>query len=152
MSKTALVLIIGGAVALLVVVLIVVMVFNMKKKSATAAVSAPKKETPKEPEVTLDDLLEIVHCKQSSSNDLSKAVIKLVKDFPFPPKTGNSVSKEARKYLDFVFAVASHPNSNAKLIAFMDKELKRANPAYKMEIDVYEDRGLNIRKKKKAVA
>ncbi len=148
MSTTALILLIGGAVALLLVAVLVIMLLNSKN---TKKISKDiKKEKIKEPEVTFEELLAIVKSKRSSANDLSKAVIQLVRHFPFPEKKGNVLSDEAKKYLDFVFSVASHPNANAKLIAFMDKELKRANPSYKVEIDVYEDRGLNLRRKKAA--
>ncbi len=151
MSTTALILLIGGAVALLLVAVLVIMLLNSKntKKKASKNINV-KKEKIKEPEITFEELLAIVKSKRSSTNDLSKAVIQLVRHFPFPEKKGNVLSDEAKKYLDFVFSVASHPNANAKLIAFMDKELKRANPSYKVEIDVYEDRGLNLRRKKAA--
>ena len=35
--------------------------------------------------------------------------------------------------------IASHRNADAKLIAFMDEELKKTNPDYKREIDLYEN-------------
>ncbi len=150
MSTTALILLIGGAVALLLVAVLVIMLLNSKNTKKFSKNISIKKEKVKEPEITFEELLSIVKSKRSSTNDLSKAVIHLVRYFPFPEKKGNAVSDEAKKYLDFVFSVASHPNANAKLIAFMDKELKRANPSYKVEIDVYEDRGLNLRRKKAA--
>ena len=150
MSTTALILLIGGAVALLLVAVLVIMLLNSKNAKKASKNINVKKEKIKEPEITFEELLAIVKSKRSSTNDLSKAVIQLVRHFPFPEKKGNVLSDEAKKYLDFVFSVASHPNANAKLIAFMDKELKRANPSYKVEIDVYEDRGLNLRRKKAA--
>ncbi len=146
MSTTALILLIGGAAALLLIAVLVIMLLGSKNTKKVSK-NINKKEKIKEPEITFEELLAIVKSKRSSTNELSKAVIQLIRHFPFPEKNGNIVSDEAKKYLDFVFSVASHPNANAKLIAFMDKELKRANPSYKMEIDVYEDRGLNLRRK-----
>ena len=56
--------------------------------------------------------------------------------------------KIAKVYLNFVLLVASHRNADAKLIAFMDEELKKANPEYKHEIDIYENEGINQRGKR----
>ena len=150
MNTTVLVLIGAGVVALLAVIILIGVLLNMKKNKKVVIEKKESKEKVVDPEVTFEDLLRVVKSKRSSTNELSKAVIQLVRHFPFPPKRGSSVPKEAKEYLDFVFALSSHPNANAKLIAFMDKELKRANPSYKMEIDVYEDRGLNLRRKKMA--
>ena len=64
---------------------------------------------------------------------------------PFPKKTKGIAPKSAKIYLNFVLLVASHHNADAKLIAFMDEELKKANPDYKREIDLYENEGINQR-------
>ncbi len=151
MSKTLLITLIGLGIVIVAVIVISVLIINMKKSKAALKEDSSKKREDLEPEITFDDLLRIVKSKQSTKNDLTKAIIKAARDFPFPQKKGNSLSNEAKKYLNFVFLTAAHPNADAKMIAFMDKELKRVNPSYKMEIDVYEDRGVNGRSRKLAV-
>ena len=151
MSKTLLIVLIGLGIAIVAIIIISVLIVNMKKNKLVKQGDSQKKKKSQEPEVTLDDLIKIVSSKQSSKNDLTKATIKLAKDFPFPKKRGSSLTNEAKKYLNFVFLTAAHPNADAQIIAFMDKELKRVNPSYKMEIDVYEDRGVNSRMRKLAI-
>lgn len=48
-------------------------------------------------------------------------------------------------YLNFILLNAYHKNADAKLIAFMDEELKIPNPEYKTEIDIYENEGIHQR-------
>jgi len=153
MSKSAILVTIAVGVVVLAIILVSILVINMKKSKKSSANSAGiKNNSANEKKVTINDMLKIAKAKNSSKEDLTKAVVTVAKELPFPPKMSkNGVSREAKKYLDFVFLVSAHPNSDAQLIAFMNKELKAKNPSYKMEIDVYEDRGVNGRIKKAAV-
>ncbi len=152
MSKTAILITIAVGIAIVAIILVSILVVNMKKSKKTSATSNKRKGSEKEQEkITIDEMLKVAKSKNSSKEDLTKAVVTVAKELPFPPKMSKSgVSREAKKYLDFVFLVSAHPNSDAQLIAFMNKELKAKNPSYKMEIDVYEDRGVNGRIKKMA--
>ncbi len=151
MSKTAILITIAVGISVIAVILVSVLVINMKKsKKSSGDLKTPVKEDKEK--ITIEEMLKIAKDKNSSKEELTKAVVNVAKKLSFPPKVGkNTIGKEAKKYLDFVFLISAHPNSDAQLIAFMDKELKAKNPSYKMEIDVYEDRGVSGRIKKMAV-
>lgn len=94
----------------------------------------------------LDDLLFIVSRRSSSKSELSSAAIEFVRKLPFPQKDSSKVPENAKEYLNFILLLASHKNTDAKLIAFVNKELKKRNPSYIKEIDIYEDQGIRQRK------
>lgn len=94
----------------------------------------------------LDDLLFIVSRRSSSKSELSSAAIEFVRKLPFPKKDSSKVPENAKEYLNFILLLASHKNTDAKLIAFVNKELKKRNPSYIKEIDIYEDQGIRQRK------
>lgn len=94
----------------------------------------------------LDDLLFIVSRRSSSKSELSSAAIEFVRKLPFPKKESSKVPENAKEYLNFILLLASHKNTDAKLIAFVNKELKKRNPSYIKEIDIYEDQGIRQRK------
>ena len=130
--------IIAALIALFILIIAVLIAAVLKFKDAPAkSISAEKTKR----ETTLQDLLEIVRNK----NELSEALKIFATSFKIPPKNGDKVSAEARAYLMFITILASHPKADAKFIAFMNNELKKANPAYFSEIDVYEKEGVRKR-------
>ncbi|CAD7287423.1 hypothetical protein LMG7974_00302 [Campylobacter majalis] len=112
-----------------------------KKTTSKAELSADK-------EIGINELLQLVSDNNISRNDLFR-LSQIFTKFSFPPKTGNELSNEAKLYLDFVLLVASHKNTDAKLISFVNKESKVKNPAYAVDIDQYEQTGIEQRKNRK---
>lgn len=90
----------------------------------------------------LDELILVLLNKQSTNDALTSVAIDFVQNFPFPPKKDANVPKSAKSYLRFVLLLAMHKNTDAKLIAYVNKELKKRNPSYANEIDIYEDQGI----------
>ncbi len=110
----------------------------IKTKNITKSIQKNKK-------VTIKDMSEIAARRTSSSEDLKKAINLVAKDLPFPKKIKYKLPKDIKIYLNFVLLIASHKNADAKLIAYMDKELKKTNDEYRTEIDIYENEGLRER-------
>lgn len=133
-------------IALLFIVLIVLIVIVMKLKKDDVVSTHHLIRSDNNGSITIEDLLAIVANRKSSKNDIEAASVKFIRDFPFPQKPQAQAPEDAKIYLNFVLLVASHKNSNAKLIAYINKELKKRNPAYSKEIDIYEDRGIDERK------
>ena len=128
------------ALFILIIAVLIAAVLKFKDVPAKSIISEKTKR-----ETTLQDLLEIVRNKNSDKNELSEALKIFATSFKIPPKNGDKVSAEARAYLMFITILASHPKTDAKFIAFMNNELKKANPAYSSEIDVYEKEGVRKR-------
>ncbi len=147
MSKIAIVsiVVVVLAMVILIALLLVLTKTNQKQKK-----TEKKQEIQEQEVIKIDDLLDIVANKNSTKNELSSALLKLSTSLPFPPKTKTTtLDSEQKKYLSFVLLLSSHKNADAKLIAHMDKELKIKNPAYKKEIDIYENEGINNRSKRR---
>ncbi|MBE0492409.1 MAG: hypothetical protein IBX44_09155 [Sulfurospirillum sp.] len=137
------------AFSLIIVLVIVVVFFSLgketeeKKQANQTTVQNEKKK-----KIAIEEMVEIAANRNSSKNDLTNAIIKVSKECLFPEKIKGIAPKDAKIYLNFVLLVASHKNANAKLIAFMDFELKKANKNYGTEIDIYETEGLKQRGKR----
>ena len=104
-----------------------------------------KKPTTYKKNFNIKDMTEIAANRNSSEEELKKAVNYVKKNLPFPKKTNYKLPKDIKIYLNFVLLIASHKNADATLIAYMDRELKKANPHYNTEIDIYENEGLKER-------
>jgi len=131
----------------IIIIFIIIYVFNSIKKDKT--VSSPDRIYKKDKKIiTIKDMVDIVADRNSSQDDLAKAVIKVANEFPFPPKVKGKVTKEIKVYLNFVLLLASHKKADAKLVAFMNSELKKKNPDFTKEIDLYESEGITQRGKR----
>jgi len=133
------------AVIAIVLISLFIVVANLQKTVVIHVKDSTPKEVEEARRVAIEELIELVAKRATSKNDLTAAILKASKECPFPKKTKGIAPKSAKIYLNFVLLIASHHNADAKLIAFMDEELKKANPDYKTEIDIYESEGIHQR-------
>ncbi len=133
-SKALLILII----AVLSIFVLVVLSLIIKKSSS--------KNTTKSKQKTINDYVRIVSSPNTSTKELEKTIDIVLNLYPFPKKTSYKAPPESKPYLDFIFFIAHHKNANAKMIADLNRNLKKINPNYKEEIDAYEEEGLSKRK------
>jgi len=133
-------------IAVIAIILIsLVIVFINLKKDAAIQISQKKHDEEIQKKITIEAMVELVAKRNTSKNDITLAILEVAKSCPFPPKTKGISPKNAKMYLNFILLVASHKNVDAKLIAFMDEQLKKTNPEYKTEIDIYESEGIHQR-------
>ena len=135
------------AVILIFTVFIVLLLILKKSNNETVIVRKKKnkKLATYEKKYDIKDMVEIVADRKSSKEELRNAINYVKKNLHFPKKINYKLPKNIKIYLDFVLLIASHKNADAELIAYMDRELKEANPYYKTEIDIYENEGLKER-------
>ena len=143
MQENYLILAIVAVIAIVIISLFIV-VANLQK-TVVIEVAPSQVEEEKARKIAIEAMVEIAAKRTSTRNDLTNAILQVAKACPFPEKQKGMTPKMAKVYLNFVLLVASHRNADAKLIAFMDEELKKANPEYKQEIDIYENEGINQR-------
>lgn len=146
MAQKELVLLSIVGVAVLIVFIMIVVFLNITK-SKKKKILTQQKETEKK--LTIDTLIEIARDSNTTKNELFQCVKIVLESFPFPSKQKSTVTNEGRKYLNFISLVTSHKNSDAKLIAFMNTELKKKNPDYAREIELYEESGIRDRRFRK---
>ncbi|WP_024955320.1 hypothetical protein [Sulfurospirillum arcachonense] len=128
-----------------IVFLVLLVVFSSMGKKSVVIKKHTKNAPTKNKKLTIEDMLDIAANKNSTKNDLTNAIIKVSKEFIFPSKIKGKMPKGIKLYLNFVLLTASHKKADAKLIAFMSSELKKANKDYSTEIDIYENEGLRQR-------
>ncbi|MFK5880698.1 MAG: hypothetical protein QM482_00650 [Sulfurospirillum sp.] len=132
-------------VAIIVIIFIVLLLIVKNNNEKVVIVKKTIKKIQKKKKVTIKDMTELAARKNASCDDLKKAIDIVKKDLVFPKKIKYKLPKDIKVYLNFVLLVASHKNADAKLIAYMDRELKKSNPGYTTEIDIYENEGLKER-------
>ncbi|QCD52208.1 fatty-acid--CoA ligase [Campylobacter sp. RM16192] len=120
--------------------------FKLKSKNEKPQKQTAKTKTNNE-DITFNQLLDIISNPNSTKNNLFSALKIFTNQFIIPPKKNGQLTDEAKTYLKFVLIMASHKNADAKLIAFMNNELKKKNPEYAREIEVYEEQGRLRRKR-----
>jgi hypothetical protein len=132
-----------GLTALLVV-LVYFLLFSFKKKKVEKKVLQPK---PKEKENRdLEHLRLVIKKRSSTSEELKKALDLIIKYHgTIHPKLGVRTHPDFDIYMDILFSLCRHPNTNKNLILDFDRELERLNPAYKIEINDALSKGLNSR-------
>jgi len=144
MSEKYILISIVTAIIIIIFIALILIVKSNSKKVVVVKKVAVNKKTEKQ-SFTIKDMTEIAARKNTSYDDLKKAIDIVKKDLLFPKKIKYKLPKDIKIYLNFVLLVASHKNADAKLIAYMDRELKKANPQYSTEIDIYENEGLKER-------
>lgn len=145
MQENYLIIAIGAIIAIVIISLFIVVVNLQKTVVVEITPEQKKNEESKAQKIAIEALVEIAAKRSSTRNDLANAILSVAKECPFPEKTKGIAPKSAKVYLNFVLLISSHRNADAKLIAFMDEELKKANTAYKHEIDIYENEGIHQR-------
>lgn len=133
------------AVIAIVLISLFIVVANLQKTVVIESPTPTPEQKEKEQKIAIEALIEIAAKRTSTRNELANAIIRAAKDCPFPVKEKGVAPKVSKIYLNFVLLIASHRNADAKLIAFMDEELKKTNSEYKREIDLYENEGINQR-------
>lgn len=125
--------------AVLFVALIgVVVVLSVSKKGASE-----KKETKPR---SLQDF--IAEGRVFSGTNLQTLIEEFLQSQKLPFRQDDTLSSEAKQKLEFVRAVASNKNANAKHISFLNRELVKKYGTYKADIESYEKIGLEERKNK----
>lgn len=125
--------------AVLFVALIgVVLMLSLSKKG----VSEKKETKPR----TLQDF--IAEGRVFSGTNLQTLIEEFLQSQKLPFRQDDTLSSDAKQKLEFVRAVASNKNANAKHISFLNRELVKKYGTYKADIESYEKIGLEERKNK----
>ena len=127
---------------LIIIILVLVVVLSSVGKKAKKVKVVKEEGIVKGKKYTIENMVELAANRNTTKNDLTSAILKVSKEFIFPKKIKGKMPKGIKVYLNFVLLIASHKKSDAKLIAFMNTTLKKANQDYVNEIDIYENEGL----------
>ena len=135
-------------VAFSIILSLLIFIYIYKPAKARARVRTEKRATKKEKrEVpTFAKLVQKIKMRDTTSEELEKAVRLLLKYYgTIPSKNGIAPSREFKKYAEVIYFVARHPNTTKEIVLFFDKEINAKNPQYHREIDEMLSRGLTAR-------
>jgi hypothetical protein len=121
---------IGVALTALLAILIFLFFSHIKKRKIVST-----KE--KAPVQDLNSLIEIIKNKQTSTDDLKNTLDLILRD--------HGEIHDFNSYLDILYRITLHPNTNKDIIINFDKELSKRNPNYKEEISKSVTDALNFR-------
>ena len=117
----------------LIIVLAILMFFFFSSRSKKVKEDSAVYEE----KLDLQTLVKIIKNKKSTSGELQEALDLVLKDY--------GVIDNLDLYIDMLFIICLHPNTNKNIIISFNKELVRLNPKYKLEINGAITKGLNSR-------
>ncbi len=139
-------LLIKSAMGLLVILIILIYLFFFSSKKKKVVKKVVKKESKPKVNYDLEHLRSIIKSKKSTSKELKDALDLILKYHgTIHKKLGVRVHPDFDIYMDVLFTLCRHPNTNTSLIINFDKELEKLNPEYKPEINDALSKGLNSR-------
>jgi len=130
---------IGFFLLFIIILIVITLVVFKKSKAPSCPVDFDEK---KEKTLSLDDLLKVLKTQKSDRSKIEETLEVMKTKFPFPEN-----EKDANQYFEYVYFFAKNPLSTAKLIVQMQKELTSVNPKYAKQIEDFQMRGVEARKK-----
>ena len=136
-----------GLVVILAI-LIFIMFYMFPKENKQKSKQTKKKTTSTQhKDTSLEALRKIIKNKASSSKELSEALDLIIKHHGhIPKKTAARSHKDFDIYMDILFTICRHPNTNKDIIIKFDRELSKKNPEYKADINDAITKGLESRR------
>lgn len=136
-----------GLIAILAILIFILFSgSNKKKKAKNNAVVEVKTEDVVDT-TDINFLLEIIKDKDSDTNKLMETVDLIIKHHGKIEKIlGIRSRADFDIYMDIIYSLCKHPNTNKNLILKFDKELGKLNPEYKQQIGDIIIKGLNSRR------
>lgn len=136
------------AIIIILISLIIFVIFLTKKDKGVKEPEVQNIQKEQKNGIGINEILEIVSNPATSKNQLFNAARILFKEFSIPPKVNGEIPDSAKPFFSFILLLASHPNADAKLISYVNLEMKSKNPSYSSEIDSYEEQGISSRNKR----
>ncbi|NCO02509.1 MAG: hypothetical protein GW906_11905 [Epsilonproteobacteria bacterium] len=142
-------LLIKSAMGLIVVLGLLIFLFFLPSKQKVVPVAKAPANGDKKPEqlnTDMESLKAIIKSKHSDAKKLKEALDLVIKYHgTIPKKLGVRPHPGFDIYMDILFTICRHPNTNKNLIVGFDSQLVKLNPEYKKDISDAITRGLNSR-------
>jgi hypothetical protein len=130
----------------ILMILIFFLMYRPKKTPIKKKVPPKKKERFGDDFNSLENLLQIIKNKKSTTKELQSALDLIIKHHgTIHPKLGIRAHPEFKVYAEIVLRICRHPNTNKNIIVKFDKELIARNEEYKKDISDFLTKGLESR-------
>ncbi len=148
MEVTLLIKSVMGLVVVLALLVFLLFLPSNKKKEKTKVAS--KSATPSKKQLLntdLEFLRAIIKKKKTTAKELQETLDLIIKHHGIVhKKLGLRAHPDFDVYMDILFTICRHPNTNKDIVLKFDRELVRLNPEYKKEINEAMTKGLNSRR------
>ena len=139
--------IMGLVIVLALLIFLLFLPSNRKKEKIEPKKDASSVATPRPPNTDLEYLRSIIKKKKSTTKELKEALELVIKYHGIVhEKLGMRAHPDFDIYMDILFTICRHPNTNKDIVIKFDRELGRLNPDYKKEINEAITKGLNSRR------
>ncbi|NOR58749.1 MAG: hypothetical protein GQ474_09535 [Sulfurimonas sp.] len=139
--------IVGLVIVLALLIFLLFLPSNRKKAKTEPTKDTSSEATQRPPNTDLDYLRSIIKKKKSTTEELKEALKLVIKHHGIVhEKLGLRVHPDFDIYMDILFTICRHPNTNKDIVIKFDRELARLNPEYKKEINEAITKGLNSRR------
>jgi len=136
--------IVGLVVVLAILIFLLFLPTKKKKKKKVVKKSTSSKASLN---TDLEHLRSIIKKKRTTTKELKDTLELILKHHGrVHEKLGLRTHPDFDTYMDILFTICRHPNTNKDIIIKFDKELSRLNPEYKKEINEAITKGLNSRR------
>ncbi len=127
--------------------ILILLYFYLSNNNKSQKKKASKKiQHIREVQPDLNMLLEIIKDKKSTTSEIKEAVDLFLKYYgKIPKKLGMRAHPKFEIYSELLIRICHHPHINKEIILKLDKELKKMNPEYKLELEDSLTKGLNTR-------
>lgn len=130
-----------GLVVILAILVFFLLYIPGKKKATKKPVTQEARHSDYK---TLNELLQIIKDKTSTTEELGEAVELVMKYHgTIHPKMGIRSHPDFDIYSEMLLRVCRHPNINKDILLKFNRELEKKNEAYKIEINDAVTKGLN---------
>ena len=128
---------IGFFIGFIIILLVVIVAVSRKPKPDAYEVT-PKIKV----DCSLESLIEVLKSETKEISKVNETLEKMILGFPFPEN-----KNQAGEYFKYVYFYAKNPLTTAKMIVQMQKRLTQDNPQYAKQIEDFQMRGVESRKK-----
>jgi hypothetical protein len=127
-------------------ILVFLLVLPSRSKKVKSVEFVEKELAKSRPVTDFPTLTDIVKNKNSSSIELQEALDLILKYHgTIHPRLGMRAHPESDIYMEILFTICRHPNTNKEIILSFNRGLEKKNPDYKIEINEAITKGLNSR-------
>ena len=127
-----------GFFIVFIIILLVVIVAVSRKPKPDAYEVTPKIKV----DCSLESLIEVLKSETTEISKVNETLEKMILGFPFPEN-----KNQAGEHFKYVYFYAKNPLTTAKMIVQMQKRLTQDNPQYAKQIEDFQMRGVESRKK-----
>ncbi|WP_373001914.1 hypothetical protein [Sulfurimonas sp.] len=139
--------IMGLVIVLALLIFLLFLPSNRKKEKTESKEATPIVVAQRPPNTDLEYLRSIIKKKKSTTKELQEALELVIKYHGIVhEKLGLRAHPDFDIYMDILFTICRHPNTNKDIVVKFDRELGRLNPDYKKEINEAITKGLNSRR------